>query len=487
MLTEAERGGAAEHSLEDASVPLLAEAEGVHHQSSETLEANHPNPSWRCSWRGPVGPALVLLVFQLCVLLGGVGLALAYLWRSLELQESGEPPYGPPGAYETTQTLAQQEEGRVWLVETLPLGGAEELWPIEGALSTVDALVALVQASTHSLLVTAMYWTLVPDNSTGAAMGPDRLKELGADRGSVLLGALSEAAQRGVHIQVLEDNSTTSLGGIQELTALQQAYPQQVTIARWDGGAWYGGGIMHMKLWVGDGRHVYLGSANMDWRSLAQVKEMGLLVMGCEALGRDVGALLESWFAWASLDPTGLVTSGYVEQWQATLNMPCWSSLLPTQQRCHSPLSPVLRALYAQWPPSSVSAPLSVRLNGSTVDVAVSGSPLDIVHLYPPLPQQPPARSSELEALLMTIRRAQMWVGVCVMDFSPSSLYTPPPLWWPQLADALLGAALTRNVSVRLLVSRWQHTSGVMLQYLRSLQLAASNTPLHIKVRQALP
>jgi phospholipase D3/4 len=128
-----------------------------------------------------------------------------------------------------------------------------------------------------------------------------------------------------------------------------------------------------------------------------------------------------------------------------------------------------------------------VRLNGSTVDVAVSGSPLDIVQLYPPLPQQPPARSSELEALLMTIQRAQVWVGVCVMDFSPSSLYTPHPLWWPQLADALLGAALTRNVSVRLLVSRWQHTSGVMLQYLRSLQLAANNTPLHIKVRQALP
>lgn len=31
------------------------------------------------------------------------------------------------------------------------------------------------------------------------------------------------------------------------------------------------GGVLHSKFWVVDGRHVYVGSANMDWRSLAQV------------------------------------------------------------------------------------------------------------------------------------------------------------------------------------------------------------------------
>lgn len=30
-------------------------------------------------------------------------------------------------------------------------------------------------------------------------------------------------------------------------------------------------GIIHTKLWVIDGKHFYLGSANMDWRSLTQV------------------------------------------------------------------------------------------------------------------------------------------------------------------------------------------------------------------------
>lgn len=31
------------------------------------------------------------------------------------------------------------------------------------------------------------------------------------------------------------------------------------------------GGVLHSKFWVVDGRHIYLGSANMDWRALTQV------------------------------------------------------------------------------------------------------------------------------------------------------------------------------------------------------------------------
>ena len=32
-----------------------------------------------------------------------------------------------------------------------------------------------------------------------------------------------------------------------------------------------GSGILHTKLWIIDGKHFYVGSANMDWRSLTQV------------------------------------------------------------------------------------------------------------------------------------------------------------------------------------------------------------------------
>lgn len=32
------------------------------------------------------------------------------------------------------------------------------------------------------------------------------------------------------------------------------------------------GGVLHSKFWIVDRKHIFLGSANMDWRSLTQVK-----------------------------------------------------------------------------------------------------------------------------------------------------------------------------------------------------------------------
>lgn len=31
------------------------------------------------------------------------------------------------------------------------------------------------------------------------------------------------------------------------------------------------GGILHSKFWIVDRKHVFLGSANLDWRALTQV------------------------------------------------------------------------------------------------------------------------------------------------------------------------------------------------------------------------
>lgn len=39
------------------------------------------------------------------------------------------------------------------------------------------------------------------------------------------------------------------------------------------------GGIIHTKLWVVDRKHLYIGSANMDWRSLTQV--FAVTMHGC--------------------------------------------------------------------------------------------------------------------------------------------------------------------------------------------------------------
>lgn len=33
-------------------------------------------------------------------------------------------------------------------------------------------------------------------------------------------------------------------------------------------------GVLHTKFWVVDKKHIYIGSANMDWRSLTQVRTL---------------------------------------------------------------------------------------------------------------------------------------------------------------------------------------------------------------------
>ena len=40
-----------------------------------------------------------------------------------------------------------------------------------------------------------------------------------------------------------------------------------------------GEGIMHTKLWVVDQKHFYVGSANMDWRSLTQVNDSCIILL----------------------------------------------------------------------------------------------------------------------------------------------------------------------------------------------------------------
>lgn len=51
--------------------------------------------------------------------------------------------------------------------------------------------------------------------------------------------------------------------------------------------------MLHTKLWVVDRTHVYVGSANMDWRSLSQVKELGLVALNCSCLANDYAKIFD--------------------------------------------------------------------------------------------------------------------------------------------------------------------------------------------------
>lgn len=75
---------------------------------------------------------------------------------------------------------------------------------------------------------------------------------------------LKQLGSKGVELQIAVNAPQTSSQDTAEL-ASTGAEVREVNLTALTGG------IVHTKLWVVDQKHLYLGSANMDWRSLSQV------------------------------------------------------------------------------------------------------------------------------------------------------------------------------------------------------------------------
>lgn len=362
---------------------------------------------------------------------------------------------------------------RAYLVESIPKG-LEDLRGTPGVQYTEDVLVRLTRAARSSIDLTAMYWSLLPDTTTDDEKGftDAQFEEMGAGAGRDLYQALRDAAARGVRVRILQSPGFS--GQKQESETLLEEFPDCITIYPIEMGKWYGGGgIMHQKIWIFDSRHLYIGSANMDWKSIAQVKEIGVAVEDCPTLAKDAGKYFEAWCAFSALKPSS------VEVFDPTARIyrqvPPWSMLVPANRRAHSPLAG--RKYATRY---NLANPLALILGGEPGNVFLTGSPEEV---------RGDGRSWDASGLVHTIDDARRSVCVSVMDFAPVSIYgrqsagaphgdegaipTNTPVWWPGLFDSLLSAVLTRKVYVRLLVSKWAHTSGLIEPFLRALQEAA--------------
>ena len=203
---------------------------------------------------------------------------------------------------------------------------------------TEDVLVRLTSKAKSTIDLTTMYWALLADPSSDDEKGftPEELHAMGAGAGEALYEALRTAAQRGVRIRILQGPGFS--GQRQESDALQADFPDRISIHSVDMGNWYGGdGIMHQKVWIFDQRHLYLGSANMDWKSLTQVKELGVVVEDCPELAADAGMYFEAWWAFAALSPTSV--QAFDPAARINRRVPPWSTLVPAEQRAQSMLA----------------------------------------------------------------------------------------------------------------------------------------------------
>ena len=362
---------------------------------------------------------------------------------------------------------------RAFLVESIPVG-LEDLRGTPGVQYTEEALVRLTRAAQSTIDLTAMYWALLPDPASDDEKGftDSQFEAMGAGAGRALYQALRDAAARGVTIRILQSPGFS--GQKQESDALSEEFPDRVSIHSIDMGKWYGGsGIMHQKIWIFDARHLYLGSANMDWKSISQVKEMGVAVEDCPELAGDAGKYFDTWWAFSAIAPESVEVFDPLAR--IYRRVPPWSALAPPARRAGSPLAA------AEFATSfNRENPLSLEISGERGGVFLTGCPDEV---------RGSGRTWDGDGLVHIIDDARRSICVSVMDFGPIGLYSRQraggpfadegfipnntPVWWPVLFDALLSAALTRKVYVRLLVSKWAHTSGLIEPLLIALQKAA--------------
>ncbi|KAH9052505.1 hypothetical protein Ae201684P_001685 [Aphanomyces euteiches] len=324
-----------------------------------------------------------------------------------------------------TVTNAQSfsQASRIHVVESLPVGDFE-LLPLPGSKNTAEAL---------------------------------------------LIEALPSSMQLSVPLNVRVIGSSNPAFAPKELDKLQ------VQLRLWNSSHWYGGGIMHQKMVIADGQHAYVGSANMDWKSLAQVMEVGVVIESTPAVVEDMARLFELWWLWSGpTAPLGAPVDVFVEKFQCTLRLPRWSSFVPPQWHQPSPFSsPSLSSSYNK------DNPMSVVWNDEASNVFITASP-DAATAK--------SRTLDEDGLVYTIQSAKERVSLSVMDFTPFSTFPIETLkegsiYWPALTDAVLRVVYARPVTVRLLISQWLHSSQVMIH---GLKLLKGQADLCVKCRGSL-
>jgi phospholipase D3/4 len=239
--------------------------------------------------------------------------------------------------------------------------------------------------------------------------------------GSVILAAIIAAKERGVYVRYVQNEPGPGMEDYDSKILAKAGI--DVRSINWTQ-FFDGNGILHTKMMVVDNTHVYIGSANLDWCSLAQVKELGVVIRDCPALAED--ALKEFNQYWLAANRTTLPNP-----WPVTSNTNI-----------------------------NMKNPAEVVLNDMNVTVFISASPKEFC---------PPNRTNDIDALLHVVNSSNKTICVEVMDYSASSLYDNPNIFWPDIQDALTAAAFNRGVKVQLLFSLWNHTTLSTFQFIKGL------------------
>ncbi|XP_066065317.1 5'-3' exonuclease PLD3-like [Chamaea fasciata] len=332
----------------------------------------------------------------------------------IHLRLRGDVTDGPEGSCGDTC--------RIVLVESIPEGMSLGTQP-----STFEAWLELLATATRSVDIASFYWTLTNADT--------RTHEPSAAQGERILAELLRLPRRGVAVRVAV-SAPSAKAPLDDLKALESsgAAVRAVDLPRLTGG------VLHTKFWLVDGVHLYVGSANMDWRSLTQVKELGAAVYNCSCLAKDLGKIFEAY--WALGVPEASIPAPWPDNFSTSFN---------------------------------AETPLELPLNGTAAAVYFSSSPPALCAA---------GRTQDLAALLGVVDGAEEFVDVAVMSYLPGTEFSRPERFWPAIDDGLRRAVVERGVRLRLLAGCWRHSRPDMFPFLSSLAALANNrTRFRVDVR----
>ncbi|AAB96411.1 phospholipase-D-like [Vaccinia virus] len=299
------------------------------------------------------------------------------------------------------------------ITETIPIGMQFD----KVYLSTFNMWREILSNTTKTLDISSFYWSLSD--------------EVGTNFGTIILNEIVQLPKRGVRVRVAVNKSNKPLKDVERLqmAGVEVRYIDITNIL---------GGVLHTKFWISDNTHIYLGSANMDWRSLTQVKELGIAIFNNRNLAADLTQIFEVYW------------------YLGVNNLPYnWKNFYPSYY--------------------NTDHPLSINVSGVPHSVFIASAPQQLCTME---------RTNDLTALLSCIRNASKFVYVSVMNFIPI-IYSKAGkiLFWPYIEDELRRSAIDRQVSVKLLISCWQRSSFIMRNFLRSIaMLKSKNINIEVKL-----
>ena len=155
-----------------------------------------------------------------------------------------------------------------------------------------------VYGSTYTARPQAVWLEMIGTSSKTLDIEQFYIADQSGEAMEPVLAAVKEAVKRGVKVRLIVD-SVMMKETEKALPALKEAGVD----ARIINFKKAGGGVQHSKFFIVDGKELYVGSQNFDWRSLTQIHELGLRIKSPRAAA-DFSRVFEAdWAIAGGADP----------------------------------------------------------------------------------------------------------------------------------------------------------------------------------------